>query len=307
MARNYILQLQAILRTGPLTQEALAKRLGVTFAALSRWLHGQATPRPRHVEAIRRLHQELVGFPSFDDDQVLQLVRRAEALRQPDIRRLLTKHQPLQDELLLEHTYNSTSIEGTTLSRRETEVVIFDRGTVPEKSLVEHLEVTNYATVLRDVLLGRYREPIAEELIRTLHRHLLQGIHPEAGQYSKHHRVIRGVEIALTHPKDIPEEVGELLAAWGGKPVKKTLREIASFHVQFELIHPFGDGNGRLGRILMALQCLERGYPPIVIETARKADYYETLEYAQKRSIGPFLAFLVEELERTRRLVRKYR
>ena len=84
-----------------------------------------------------------------------------------------------------------------------------------------------------------------------------------------------------------------------------TIRDIAGFHVNFELIHPFGDGNGRVGRLLMAVQCLTAGYLPLVIENEKKLEYYEVLEYAQRKSEGPFVAFLVHELERTDRLFRK--
>lgn len=119
--------------------------------------------------------------------------------------------------------------------------------------------------------------------------------------------MVRGIDVALTHPKDIPEEMGRLIKQWRSKPVRKTLREIAVFHVQFELIHPFGDGNGRVGRLAMAFQCLQEGYAPVVIENARKAEYYEVLEYAQKKSEGPFIRFLTDEMQTTHRILQKYR
>ena len=118
--------------------------------------------------------------------------------------------------------------------------------------------------------------------------------------------MIQGVPITLTHPKDIPEEMGRLIRDWKKGSIKRTVQEIAEFHVRFELIHPFGDGNGRAGRLLMAFQCLEADYPPAVIENARKADYYEVLEYAQRKSERPFVSFLVEEMERTRKILQRY-
>lgn len=132
----------------------------------------------------------------------------------------------------------------------------------------------------------------------------MQGIREEAGSYSKYQRAIRGVDLALTHPKDIPEEMGALIKRWKKFP-QKTVREIGIFHVQFELIHPFGDGNGRLGRLLMILQCLEQNDPPAVIETARKAEYYEVLEYAQRKSEGPFIVFLADEMQRTQQIIKR--
>lgn len=308
MEENYISQLERILSAGPFTQAQLARRLGVTPAALSRWIHGYAKPHSRRIEAVGKLHREVVGYSAITETQLSELVRRADGLRKKKMWAAVALQQALQDELLLEHTYNSTSIEGTTLSKKETEVVIFSKGILPDKSLVEHLEVTNHASVLRDILRGKkYKTGISEGLIQNLHRNLMQGIREDAGEYSRHARAIRGVDIALTHPKDIPEEMGHLVRGWGRGRAGKTVRDIALFHVRFELIHPFGDGNGRIGRLLMVLQCLQADYPPVVIENARKAEYYEVLEYAQRKAEGPFVRFVVDEMERTNKILRKHR
>ena len=184
--------------------------------------------------------------------------------------------------------------------------MIFARALFPEKPLVEHLEVTNHAAVLEEILEGGYDQPLSESLVRALHRAVLQGISPAAGRYSTHHRVIRGVDLALTHPQDIPEEMAGLLRGWR-RHRRVTLREIARFHAAFELIHPFGDGNGRVGRLLMTIQCLQCDLPPIVIENARKAEYYDVLEYAQRTNDGPLVAFLADELSRTSAIVDKHK
>jgi len=123
---------------------------------------------------------------------------------------------------------------------------------------------------------------------------------------AKHQRVIRGVDLVLTHPEDISEEMTRLIRNWQRKSGRAPIREIARFHVEFELIHPFGDGNGRVGRLLLTFQCLEHDYVPVVVENDRKAEYYDTLEYAQRESEGPFVRFIVEEMERTHRLLVKY-
>lgn len=306
MAINYISELSQIMAAGGLTQTQLSRRLGVTFAALNRWLHGHAKPRPKMAAAIERLYKEIVGYPSITTERVGCAVRLADRLKRRGLWNIIAGNKQLQDELLVEHTYNSTSIEGTTFTKRETEVVIFDKAVITDKSLVEHLEVTNHAAVLRDMLRMKYRGPITQEFIKDLHKNLLQGIHEDAGCYSRHQRAIRGIDIVLTHPKDIPEEMGELVGSWKKSAHRKNLRDIADFHAHFELIHPFGDGNGRLGRLLMTFQCLQAGYPPAVIENARKAEYYEVLEYAQRKSSGPFVYFLADEMERTAKIIRKY-
>ena len=172
--------------------------------------------------------------------------------------------------------------------------------------MVEHLEVTNHAVTLRRILTKDLEgKPLDQAFVKTLHRGVMAGIREDAGHYSKRQRAIRGVDLHLTHPDDIPEEMNDLLHAWQTHP-QKTVKEIAQFHVQFELIHPFGDGNGRVGRLLMVLQCLQQGYPPVVIENSRKGDYYDVLEYAQRKSEAPFILFLVEEMRKTNTLLEKY-
>ncbi len=306
MAENYIFRLRQILAKGSFTQEQLAQRLGVTFAALNRWLHGHAKPQPRRMAAIEALYKEIVGYPSVTPEKVQRAIRQADGLRTKGLWNTIARQESLQDELLLEHTYNSTSIEGTTFTKRQTEGVIFSKAMIPDKTLIEHLEITNHATALKALFQRKYQGLVNEEFIKELHKDLMQGIHPDAGHYSQHMRAIRGVNIALTHPKDISEEMRNLIKSWRAAPRRKTIKEIANFHADFELIHPFGDGNGRVGRLLMVVQCLQGNYPPVVIENARKTEYYDVLEYAQKKSEGPFICFLVEEMERTRQLIRKY-
>ena len=303
---NYISQLKEILAAGSMTQGQLAERLEVTFAALNRWLHGHARPQPRRIATIQKLHKELVGYPSVTHEHVQEAMGRADRLKRRALWALIAEHQALQEDLLLEHTYNSTSIEGTTFSKRQTEAVLFGKALIPDKSLMEHLEVTNHAAVLKGIFQMKRAGLITEAFIQNLHKGLMQGVREDAGLYSRYPRAIRGVNIALTHPKDIAEEMANLIRSFRKKPAHKTICDIADFHVQFELIHPFGDGNGRIGRLLMAMQCLQENYPPVVIENARKADYYDVLEYAQRKSNGPFVCFLAEEMGRTANIIKKY-
>ena len=249
MEENYIDRLRQILATGGLSHKDLARRLDVTSVALSRWLNGHAQPHRRRIESIQKLYKEIVGYPAITDQELSFYLKRADRLKRRGLWSRIRASEALQDELLLEHTYNSSAIEGSTFTKKETEAVIFDKAVLRDKSLIEHLEITNHAAVLRKILQRKYEGPVTEAFIQELHRGLMQGIRDDAGEYSKHQRVIRGVELALTHPKDIPEEMGLLIRRWKGKPVRKTVQEIARFHVDFELIHPFGDGNGRVGRL----------------------------------------------------------
>ncbi len=308
MSENYIYHLQVLLKSTGWSQQQLAKRLGVTHAALSRWINGHAVPQPRRRQAITLLYKEIVGFQPLAAAKRRELDARAQKLRISGLWKKISKSSGLLDELLLEHTYNSNAIEGSTLSKKQTEAIIFDKAHVSNKSLTEHLEAVNHASVLREILLGQYPpKEVSEDLIRQLHRALLQGIRQDAGVYSKHPRAIRGIDIVLTHPKDIPEEMAGLLKRWRQTEKKPyAFGAVAQFHADFELIHPFGDGNGRVGRLLMLIQLLRRDYPPVIVENTRKAEYYEVLEYAQRKSVEPFTVFLVDEMERTHAVLRRY-
>lgn len=306
MDKNYISQLKALIAQGGMTQGQLAAELRVTFAALNRWVNGHAVPHPAKRVALRNLFRERVGYPSISEIEIARRIREAESMKRKGLWKIVSSNEALQEELLLEHTYNSTSIEGTTFTKRETESVIFNKNLVPDKSLQEHLEVTQHAAILRRILKKEAGQKAIDALfIKELHQNLLLGIRDDAGRYSKNQRAIRGVNLLLTHPADIPEEIDGLLNDWNRHP-KISVREIATFHAQFELIHPFGDGNGRVGRLLMVVQCLQQGYPPVVIENSRKEEYYNVLEYAQRVSEKPFILFLVDEMKKTRDVISKH-
>lgn len=298
---NYISLLREVIVSAKLSQSELAKRLGVTFAALNRWLNGHATPRPSSLKRIERLHRELVGYPGVDARSYGLLLRGSARLKIWGIWKRIASDVRLQERLILEHTYHSNAIEGSTLSMKETEAVIFDKSNIRGKSLVEHLEAINHAALLRDILTREIMGPVTEALVRELHARLMRGIRPDAGKYSKFQRAIRGVDLQLTHPEDIPEEMSALTRSWKRSARKgATIESIAEYHVAFESIHPFGDGNGRVGRLIMALQCLEADYPPALIENDRKAEYYEVLEHAQRKDSKPFILFICDEIRRAR-------
>ena len=305
MGINYITQLKQILIAESLSQQELAKKLGVSFATLNRWLNKHAVPQKKRIEQIGRLHREVVGYSALTGKDIRQIISEASSYKKKKIWTIIESQQNLQDDLILEHTYNSTTIEGTTFTKKETEAVIFDKITIKDKSLVEHLDVVNYSTVLRKIFRREFPSKITEDAIKEIHRLLMQGVREDGGVYSKHQRGIRGVEIMLTHPKDIPEEMGRLIRQWNSKK-QKNIQAIAKFHSDFELIHPFGDGNGRVGRLIMVLQCQNQNYAPAIIENARKAEYYEVLEYAQRKSEYPFVEFMFEEMKRTFGIIKKY-
>ena len=133
--------------------------------------------------------------------------------------------------------------------------------------------------------------PITTEKIRIWHFILMSGIRADAGKDSTKIRIIPGSEdLHLTDPRDIPEE----LEYWCSKYKDiETIEDIAKAHAHFEAIRPFGDGNGRLGRIIMAAQCIKIGYIPPLINKKNKALYLVFLKHAQVNSEYGHLSYFL--------------
>ncbi len=146
----------------------------------------------------------------------------------------------------------------------------------------QYLAIQNIHSATRRILRQYSRSELPTVTaghVKELHYNIMQGIRSDAGEYSTMQRVLPQTDLQLTAPEDIPEEV----EYWAGKYHSTTnLKEIAEAHAHFELIHPFGDGNGRVGRALVWEQCLSIGLLPPEIDQQNKAFYYVTLEHAQR-------------------------
>jgi Fic family protein len=303
---NYISLLSEIRSATGWTQVELAHQLGITHAALNRWLGEKAIPHKSHQILIQRLYKDIVGIQPLPKSEIEKLFREIDRYKIPNIYKIITRHPSLQEDLTLELTYNSNTIEGTTFTKKETEAVIFDHAIVADKDLNEHLAAINHAQALLDIFAGKYPGSITEALLKGFHKTIMQGIRPDAGEYSKHQRGIRGVPLILPHPEDVPEEMARWIHQFKQPSNTHPLEQIAQAHADFEAIHPFGDGNGRVGRLLMTLQFLNLNYAPALIENKRKADYYEALEFAQRHSATHLIKFLVEEIREGYRIFKKY-
>lgn len=161
------------------------------------------------------------------------------------------------------------------------------------------LEMNNLAFLTKQILIDTQEKKIERlnsDIIKQWHFGLMNGIRDDAGKYSTKMRIIPDTKITLTAPEDIPEEV----EYWVGKYSDvRSIYDIAYAHEHFELIHPFGDGNGRVGRLIMAHQFLKLGLLPPMIDGHNKALYYAALEKAQvEGNIIPLVYFLTEAVER---------
>ncbi len=197
----------------------------------------------------------------------------------------------------VELTYSSNAIEGNTLTRIETAVVLEKGITVSGKPLRDHLEAVGHKDALDYVRqLARENEPIREIDIRRLHELVMVRVDPvEAGKYSDHQRLIGGSQVVLPPAHEIAPLMADF-ASWlqAAKPSAETA---FAAHAKFETIHPFSDGNGRTGRLLMNLLLMKSGYPPVVIGPEHRVAYLEGLETLQLRNdLLPYRQFMAERL-----------
>jgi Fic family protein len=202
---------------------------------------------------------------------------------------LILARPDLREEFTLTLTYTSNSIEGSTLTLAETAAVLFRNETVAHCSLVELLEAKNHQAALQKlfdhVSAGK---PIDEAFVLKLDAILMNGIQPDAGRYRDHGVRIVGTNVPTANPVSVPRLIRELLGT-AEAPNDDALGEAAAFHARFEKIHPFSDGNGRIGRIVMHAMLLRAGLPPAVIPAEQRRLYYAALQQAQLGSDGSLM------------------
>ncbi len=189
------------------------------------------------------------------------------------------------------------------------------------REIFEHDGVTSYTGDLRtlfeirnskeanELLLSAFNEkrPVDEALVREFQRVLTQNTYDtrrwqlgeRPGEFKRHDYVTGKNEIGAS-PEDVPEEMAELLAELEGVPDDKALTAAAYFHAKFENIHPFADGNGRTGRLLMNYLLLLHGHPPVIIHEEDRKGYYAALEaWDERQELEPLTAFLREQTAKT--------
>ncbi|MBR1644467.1 MAG: Fic family protein [Bacteroidales bacterium] len=209
----------------------------------------------------------------------------------------------LREEFLVEHTYNSNAIEGNTLTLQETALVL--QGiTIDRKPLRDHLEAVGYKEAFEYVeALAQEPRPLSTSDIHSL---VLAGRHEDRGQWRRVPVTIMGALATPVQPYLIEPQMEQLLADMQGPySGMHTVRQVALFHLRFEAIHPFIDGNGRTGRLLMNLQLIRAGLPPINVKFADRRRYYEAFDDFARTAQPTAMTTLVAEylLERMQKMM----
>ncbi|MEG0919579.1 MAG: Fic family protein [Anaerovoracaceae bacterium] len=185
--------------------------------------------------------------------------------------------------------YNSNKIEGSTLTERQT-ASIFETGYISndgETYRAKDVEEMTGHFVLFNFMLDTYLEPINHQLLKAYHSKLKAGVFEDIangypiGDYKNRKNIVSDIETST--PGNVEKDLDELLE-WYGSLKSIEIKDILEFHSKFEKIHPFQDGNGRIGRILIFKECLKHDISPFIISDNDKYEYYKVLNISQNEN-----------------------
>ena len=223
---------------------------------------------------------------------------------------LLTKARPLpgialekiKEALAVEWIYNSNSIEGNTLTLRETQMVLQEGITVKGKSLREHFEAKNHELALDHLYkLVNPNYELSTKDIMKLHEFVLRSIEEDfAGRFRTAGVRITGANFVPPNARKVPDMVDDLIAFTKENPLNLNTLELATFfHHKFVWIHPFFDGNGRTVRLAMNLILMKEGFPPAIILSTDRKKYYSAMNSANNGNYEKLMLLMAQALERT--------
>lgn len=216
----------------------------------------------------------------------------------------------LNEEFIVEYTYNSNAIEGNTLTLRETDLVL--RGlTIAQKPLKDHMEAVGHKEAFDYISeLVKEKVPISERIIKQIHFLVLADKRDDRGVYRRVPVRIMGAQHEPVQPHLIEPKMEQLLNDFA-ESKEHIITKLARFHIEFEGIHPFIDGNGRTGRLLVNLELMKAGYPPIDIKFADRIAYYNAFdEYYVKHNLSAmenlFAGYVNERLDTYLKMLKNY-
>lgn len=204
--------------------------------------------------------------------------------------------EQLNEEFMIEFTYNSNAIEGNTLTLQETAMVL-EGITIDQKPLKDHLEAVGHKDAflyVQDIVSSK--KSLTEFVIKNIHSLVLMNRPEDKGVYRRVPVRIMGAYTEPVQPYMIEPKIFELLAQnEKRKGTMNIFERIARFHLEFESIHPFIDGNGRTGRLLMNFELMQYGYPPINVKFTDRKRYYDAFDsYSRNQDAKPMTNLIAE-------------
>jgi Fic family protein len=278
-------KLKIIQKLSELTQTQLADRLNISFPTLNSWINRRSIPHLKKIKTIDELYYEYTGQKIIPTDELAakkDIIRR-KSKKLGNIMGKIKSRPDIFDQFVLSLTYNTNSIEGSTLTENDTAAILFQNLTLKNKKLIEHLEAKNHQSAL-EYLFNEIKSDykISEDFILKLHQILMNSIRPDAGIYRDHGVRIVGANVPTANYIKIPKLMENIVNEINTPP-EDIITQVSIIHSEFEKIHPFSDGNGRIGRLIMTAMLLKENLPPAIIKQEQKGDYYKYLKKSQQR------------------------
>ncbi|MEA5459736.1 Fic family protein [Arcicella sp. LKC2W] len=249
------------------------------------------------------------------------IYQQIKALKQElDTFRPLSKEQEgmIMQKFRLDWNYHSNHLEGNTLTYGETKALILFGLTAQGKPLKDHFEITGHDEAVKWIEdIVKQERPLTESFIRELHTLLLKESYEKksisaegiittrrisVGQYKtvpNHVLTQTGEIFYFATPEETPAKMGDLMAWYQEEQAKSDIQPIllaTEFHYRFIRIHPFDDGNGRTARLIMNFILMRFGYPPVIIRTDDKENYFNVLRLADAGNLQPFVEYIAQNL-----------
>lgn len=205
----------------------------------------------------------------------------------------------LKDEFAINNTYNSNAIEGSTLTLRETALILQEGITIAEKPIKEHLEAIGHKDAFEYIIeLTDSKTALSESIIKEIHSLVLMADRENKGVYRKVPVMIMGAEHTPPQPYLVPKLMEQLIIDYN--ELSKTtdvIQAVSLMHLKFESIHPFIDGNGRTGRLLLNFELMKKGFLPVNIKFSDRAKYYDCFDDYRKNGTADMLKGLIADYE----------
>ena len=261
-------KLERILEGTGVSRSELARRLEVSYKSVYRWLEKDIRPHLAQSRDIDQLFKEYVDLRGV-------VVKARSRIKDPIAS--LRKDKKIRERFFLEMTYNSNAIEGSRMSKKETEKAL-NGEKVKGKEFFEVLEAVNHKNALEFLLENiRPHFKVDEKYILKLHEIVMYNFNDKLpGKYRTGYVNLTNTEVPLPSAQEVPLRMGKFIKEinrYTTDPIGKIARD----HYEFEAIHPFFDGNGRVGRLIMITQLLNKGFAPAVIQVEDRYKYYLAL------------------------------
>lgn len=218
-----------------------------------------------------------------------------------EYRRLMHKlteqqRKDVLDRFTINFTYESNAIEGNSLTLKDVTFIIKEGKVLAGKDIREVYETVNTRKAIE--MIFNKTPSITEKDIIYLHQLIVENTGVSPG-YKKFPNYLLGRSIKTTPPEKVADEMQKLINDYENQENLHPLQRAALFHGRFEQIHPFEDGNGRVGRLLTAIILLKQGYPPLIIRKSHRLAYFSALEAFDNKHPGKLYWFMIEKYKKT--------